>query len=152
MRLSEEHTRACQKLSIPLATPTMVVAHLQPTTSTYVYAACVKANTSLFSFRAFFVRTYKALRSAGNSAARYARSQARIEQIANQADREVHDFRCKLTTWQLPRAPCSRTTIRTPHACTQCLEKRTETKSSVASSVIEIETRGKSSAHHTIAV
>ena len=115
MRLSEEHTRACQKLSIPLATPTMVVAHLQPTTSTYVYAACVKANTSLFSFRAFFVRTYKALRSAGNSAARYARSQARIEQIANQADREVHDLRCKLTTWQLPRAPCSRTTIRTPH-------------------------------------
>ena len=32
------------------------------------------------------------------SAASYVRSQGRIEQNANQADRDVHDFRCKLTT------------------------------------------------------
>ena len=32
------------------------------------------------------------------TAARYARSQGRIEQNANEADREVHDFWCKLMT------------------------------------------------------
>ena len=39
------------------------------------------------------------------SAARYARSHGRIEQKADDADREVHDFRCKLTTCKWREAP-----------------------------------------------
>ena len=42
-----------------------------------------------------------------------ARSQGRIEQHANEADREVYKFRCKLTTSKMPRAPCSRIPTRT---------------------------------------
>ena len=55
-----------------------------------------------------------------------------IERNANEADGEVHDFRCKRTACKKSRVPCSTKTTRTPHACTEYIE-RTERKSSVVS-------------------
>ena len=63
------------------------------------------------------------------SAARYARSQGRIEQNANKANRDVLDFRCKLTTCKWQALPCSMKTTRTSHACTKYIEQRAERKS-----------------------
>ena len=66
---------------------------------------------------------YKALRSAGGFR-HPLRSLTRIEQNADEADREVHDFRCKLTT-------CNRQELHAPrkqpgrrmHVCTKYIEK-----------------------------
>ena len=70
-----------------------------------------------------------------------------IEQNANEADRKVHEVRYKLSTYKNPRAPCSRKTTRTPHACTKYIE-RTERKSTVVF-YVEIGNKGESFAHYT---
>ena len=69
-----------------------------------------------------YVRT-KRFAPRAASAARCARSQGRIEQNSNKADRDVHDFRCKLTTCKCQELPCSRKTTQKPHACTKYIEK-----------------------------
>ena len=66
----------------------------------------------------------------------------------NHADRELHDIRCKLMTGKSQRAPCSRITTRTPHART---EHRKDGERRVLY-LTEIETKGRSFAHHTSAV
>ena len=66
----------------------------------------------------------------------------------NEAGREFHDFRCRLTTCNGQELRAT-TTTRAPHACTEYIEKDGERERAVLSCLTEIETKGKSFAHLT---
>ena len=46
-----------------------------------------------------------------------------MKQNADEADREVHEFRCMLTSCKHSRGQSSRKTPLTPHACTKYIER-----------------------------
>ena len=107
-----------------------------------------------YSKRTVFVYTRR-LPPRAASAACGARLRGRIEQNANETDREVHHFRCKLTTCKCQELPCSRKTTRTPHACTKLtkyIEKGRRERVVLCDTCIllgiDIGNRSQSFAHH----
>ena len=117
-----------------------------------VYTWCIRSHEASLASRQSCVPgiKYKALRSAGGFC-RPLRSLRRKKQNknANEADREVYDLRCTTDDLQMPRAPCYRITIRTPHACTKYIK---DGERAVVLYLVEIGAKDKSFAHHTSAV